>query len=105
MSQLYSDSIFWIETEKIKPNPYQPRRDFDEARLRELADSIRQYGLLQPVTVSRIEIEKPEGGLAVEYELIAGERRLRAAKLAGLAQIPAIIRQGDDSKAKLELAI
>ena len=105
MSQLYSDSIFWIETEKIKPNPYQPRREFDEARLRELADSIRQYGLLQPVTVSRIEIEKPDGGLAVEYELIAGERRLRAAKIAGLSQIPAVIRVGDDSKAKLELAI
>lgn len=105
MSQLYSDSIFWIETEKIKPNPYQPRREFDERALRDLADSIRQYGLLQPVTVSRIEIEKPEGGLAVEYELIAGERRLRASKIAGLSQIPAIIRQGDDSMAKLELAI
>lgn len=105
MSHLYSDSIFWIETEKIQPNPYQPRRDFDERALRDLADSIRQYGLLQPITVSRIEIEKPDGGLAVEYELIAGERRLRASKLAGLAQIPAVIRQGDDSMAKLELAI
>ncbi|MCU0660273.1 MAG: ParB/RepB/Spo0J family partition protein [Candidatus Pacebacteria bacterium] len=105
MSQLYSDSIFWIETEKIKPNPYQPRREFDERALRDLADSIRQYGILQPLTVSRIEIEKPEGGLAVEYELIAGERRLRASKIAGLAQVPVVIRVGDDSMAKLELAI
>ncbi len=105
MSQLYSDSIFWIEVEKIKPNPYQPRRDFDETRLRDLADSIRQYGVLQPLVVSRNEIEKPDGGLAVEYELIAGERRLRASKLAGLFQVPAIIRQGDDSMAKLEIAI
>lgn len=105
MSQLYSDSIFWIETEKIKPNPYQPRREFDERALRDLADSIRQYGILQPLTVSRIEIEKPDGGLAVEYELIAGERRLRASKIAGLQQVPVVIRVGDDSMAKLELAI
>ncbi len=105
MSQLYSDSIFWIEVEKIKPNPYQPRRDFDEAKLRDLADSVRQYGVLQPLVVSRIEVEKPDGGLAVEYELIAGERRLRASRVAGLSQVPAIIRQGDDSMLKLELAI
>ena len=105
MSQLYSDSIFWIEVEKIKPNPYQPRRDFDEAKLRDLADSVRQYGVLQPLVVSRMEIEKPDGGLVVEYELIAGERRLRAARIAGLSQVPAIIRQGDDSMLKLELAI
>lgn len=105
MSNLYSNSIFWIETEKIKPNPYQPRRDFDEARLKDLADSIKQYGVLQPLTVSRVEIQKPDGGLSTEYELIAGERRLRAAKLAGVAQVPAIIRVGDNSMMKLELAI
>lgn len=105
MSNLYSNSIFWIETEKIKPNPYQPRRDFDEARLKDLADSIKQYGVLQPLTVSRVEIQKPDGGLSIEYELIAGERRLRAAKLAGVAQVPAIIRVGDNSMMKLELAI
>lgn len=105
MSNLYSNSIFWIDTDKIKPNPFQPRRDFDEARLRDLADSIKQYGVLQPLTVSRVEIEKEEGGLATEYELIAGERRLRAAKLAGVSQVPAIIRTGDTSMMKLELAI
>lgn len=105
MSNLYSNSIFWIDTEKIKPNPYQPRKEFDEARLQDLAESIKQYGVLQPLTVSRIEVEKEEGGLVVEYELIAGERRLRAAKIAGISQVPVIIRVGDTSLAKLELAI
>jgi len=105
MSQLYSNSIFWIDIEKVKPNPFQPRREFDEARLRDLADSIRQYGILQPLTVSRIEIVKEDEGIEVEYELIAGERRLRASKLAGLTQVPAIIRVGDDNMAKLELSI
>jgi ParB family chromosome partitioning protein len=105
MSQLYSNSIFWVDTEKIKPNPFQPRREFDEARLRDLSDSIRQYGVLQPLVVSRSEVVKEDGGIAVEYELIAGERRLRASKLAGLDQVPVIIRVGDDNMTKLELAI
>lgn len=105
MSNLYSNSIFWIDTNKIKPNPYQPRRDFDEARLRDLADSIKQYGVLQPLTVSRLEVEKDTGGLVTEYELIAGERRLRAAILAGVPQVPVIIREGDTAIMKLELAI
>lgn len=105
MSQLYSNSIFWVDIEKVKPNPFQPRREFDEDRLRDLADSIRQYGVLQPLVVSREEIVKEDEGIVVEYELIAGERRLRASKIAGLEQIPVIIRVGDDSMAKLELAI
>ncbi|MFA6520314.1 MAG: ParB/RepB/Spo0J family partition protein [Candidatus Paceibacterota bacterium] len=105
MSNIYSNSIFWIDTNKIKPNPYQPRRDFDEAKLQDLADSIKQYGVLQPLTVSRVELEKDEGGLMTEYELIAGERRLRAAKLAGVSQVPVIIRTGDTAIMKLELAI
>jgi ParB family chromosome partitioning protein len=105
MSQLYSNSIFWVDIGKIKPNPFQPRREFDEDRLHDLADSIRQYGVLQPLVVSREEIIKEDGGIAVEYELIAGERRLRASKIAGLEQIPVIIRTGDDNMAKLELAI
>lgn len=105
-SQYFGDSIFWIEVEKIKPNPYQPRRDFDEARLKDLSESIRMYGVLQPLVVTRREYEKEDGGLAVEYELIAGERRLRASKLAGLQQVPALIRNGEeDSRIKLELAI
>lgn len=105
MNAIYSNSIFWIDTDKIKPNPYQPRRDFDTARLQDLSDSIKQYGVLQPLTVSRVEVEKEGGGLMTEYELIAGERRLRAAMLAGVSQVPAIIRTGDTSMMKLELAI
>lgn len=106
MSNLYSNSIFWIDTDKIKPNPFQPRRDFDEARLQDLSDSIKQYGVLQPLIVSRLEVEKEGGGgLVTEYELIAGERRLRAAKLAQVLQVPVVIRTGDTAIMKLELAI
>ena len=104
-NNLYSNSIFWIDTDKIKPNPFQPRRDFDEARLQDLSDSIKQYGVLQPLIVSRVEVEKEGGGLVTEYELIAGERRLRAAKLAQVSQVPAVIRTGDTAIMKLELAI
>jgi len=106
MSQFYNNSVFWIEVEKIKPNPFQPRRDFDPIQLKSLADSIRQYGVLQALVVTRKEIPREDGGLAVEYELIAGERRLRAAKLAGVLQVPALIRTSEDSDLmKLELAI
>lgn len=105
MSQLYSNSIFWIDVDKINPNPFQPRREFEPTKLKDLSDSIRMYGVLQPLVVSRVEHEKPDGGLVVEYELIAGERRLRASKLAGLTQVPVVIRVGDDNLMKLELAI
>ncbi len=105
MSELYTNSIFFIDVNKILPNPYQTRREFEEGPLKDLAESIRQYGILQPLVVSRIEHETPEGGLVTQYELIAGERRLRASKLAGLSQVPAIIRVGDDALMKLELAI
>lgn len=75
------------------------------ARLSDLAESIKQYGVLQPLTVSRVEVEKEKGGLVTEYELIAGERRLRAAIIAQVSQVPVIIRTGDTSMMKLELAI
>jgi ParB family chromosome partitioning protein len=104
MGQIES-SIFWIETDKIVPNPYQPRREFDQDRLKELSDSIRQYGVLQPLVVSRRETHLDDGSVKVEYELIAGERRLRASRLAGVTQVPVVVRTGDDSRAKLELAI
>ena len=101
-----SDSIFWVEVDRIKPNPFQPRKTFDELSLASLAESIRQYGVLQPLTVTRKEIERPGEGIYVEYELIAGERRLRASKLAGLLNVPVVIRTGEDSdRMKLELAI
>lgn len=100
------DSVFWIETDKIQPNPYQPRREFDEERLKGLAESIRQYGVLQPLVVTRKEVEKADGGIASTYELIAGERRLRASKLIGLKEVPVVIRAGEMSDTvKLELAI
>jgi len=105
-SQYFNNSIFWIETEKIVPNPYQPRKEFDAHALRDLSESIRMYGLLQPLVVTRREITKEDGGLATQYELISGERRLRASKLAGLTQVPVIIRAGEeDARVKLELAI
>lgn len=100
-----SDSIFWIEIEKIEPNPFQPRREFNEDALKDLARSIREHGVLQPILVTKQEIENPTG-LEVRYQLIAGERRWRAAKLAGLSQIPAVIRRGvPDDRIKLELAL
>lgn len=99
------DSVFWIDTDKIHPNPYQPRRDFNEEGLKSLAESIRQYGLLQPLTVTRRDVERDDGGLGSEYELIAGERRLRASKLIGLKQVPVVIRYGETNLTKLELAI
>jgi ParB family chromosome partitioning protein len=106
MSQFYNNAIFWVEVDKIKPNPFQPRREFDEAKLNDLARSIRQYGVIQPLTVTRREIQKPDGGIATEYELVAGERRLRASKIAGVTTVPALIRETeDDDKTKLELAI
>jgi ParB family chromosome partitioning protein len=106
MSQFQGDAIFWVEVEKIRPNPYQPRTEFDEARLKDLSDSIRQYGVLQPLVVTRHEEEKDGGGLVTFYELIAGERRLRASRLAGLLQVPVIIRAGEENeRTKLELAI
>lgn len=106
MSQFYKDSIFWVEVDKIKPNPYQPRREFNQTELQSLADSIRQYGVLQALVVTRKEIEKPDGGIATEYELIAGERRLRASRIAGLLQVPVLIKTGEENDLlKLELAI
>jgi ParB family chromosome partitioning protein len=98
--------VFWIETDKIKPNPFQPRREFDPEKLKDLSDSIRAYGVLQPLVVTRRELVKDEGGVAVEYELLAGERRLRASKLIGLPQVPVLIRTGaDGDREKLEISI
>jgi ParB family chromosome partitioning protein len=104
--QFVNNAVFWVEVEKIKPNPYQPRRDFDESKLQELADSIRMYGVLQPLVVTRKEVTRDDGSLFVEYELISGERRLRASKLAGIREVPVLIRQGEENdREKLELAI
>ncbi len=101
-----NDAIFWVEIEKVNPNPYQPRREFDQVKLKDLSESIRMYGILQPLVVTRKEVYHEHGGMSVEYELISGERRLRASKLAGLAQVPVLIRSGEeDPQLKLEMAI
>ena len=84
-----------LDTSKIKPNRWQPRRTFEEAPLRELAESIKLYGILQPLIV------RPD---ADGYELISGERRLRASKLAGLSAVPVIVREFSDSQIR-EIAI
>ena len=97
------ESVFWLELDRIKPNPFQPRREFDESALKELADSIKEYGVLQPIVVMRTQNDFTQG--PVMYELLAGERRLRAAKIAGLSQIPVIIRSEPSSKLKLEMAL
>lgn len=99
-----TESVFQIEVDKIKPNPHQPRRNFNEEALKGLATSIREYGVLQPLIVSKVERES-DSGTQVEYELIAGERRLLAAKMAGLYTVPAIIRRPQIEREKLELAI
>ena len=78
-----------IRIESIEANPYQPRTKFDEAALEELAQSIKTYGLIQPVTV------RPVG--SGKYQLISGERRFRAAQIAGLTEIPAFVRTVDDA--------
>jgi len=96
--------VFLIETNRISPNPQQPRRDFDEQELMELASSIREFGIIQPIVVTKIE-KDTETGTQVEYQLIAGERRWRAAKIAGLERIPAIIRSINLERDRLELAI
>lgn len=93
------EAVFLIKTEKIKPNPHQPRSDFDQEGLEALAASIEAHGVLQPLVVTRIEEEKD-----VEYQLVAGERRLMASKMVGLEQVPVIIRKPTE-KQKLELSL
>ena len=84
------DKVQEIEVEQIRPNRYQPREEFDEAALSELAESVSRYGVLQPILLRKL----PDEG----YELIAGERRLRAAKAAGLPKIPALVREFGDAE-------
>ncbi len=90
------EKVYQMPVEKITPNPYQPRQNFDEEGLEELAESIKEYGIIQPLILTKIS----DG----EYQLIAGERRWRAAQLIGLKNVPAIIRDLDEQK-KLELAL
>ena len=94
-SSFLSRRVLYLPVSSIRANPNQPRRHFDEAALRELAESIRQYGIMQPLTVRRT---------LTGYELIAGERRLRAAKIAGLRSVPCLLTAaGAESSSVLAL--
>ena len=89
---LLSQQVLYLSTDVLRPNPNQPRRDFDESALRELSESIRRYGILQPLTVRRA---------AEGYELIAGERRLRAARLAGVREVPCLLARSSAEESAL----
>ena len=82
-------NITYINIDNIRPNPYQPRKQFNKTSLEELCESIKQYGVIQPINVRKITTNN--------YELVAGERRMRAATMAGLKEIPAIIINVDDN--------
>lgn len=90
--EFLSSRVRYIPINTVRPNPQQPRRSFDETALRELADSIRAYGILQPLTV------RDRGGF---YELVAGERRLRAARIAGLREVPCLVAEVREEDAAL----
>ena len=88
--------VVFVPARAIRPNPAQPRKIFHEESLAELADSIRQHGILQPLSVRRV---------GTSYELIAGERRLRAAQMAGLTEIPCIVMSMDDKESGMAAMI
>lgn len=99
------ENVFYVEINKIKANPDQPRQDFDQEGINELSKSVRKYGVLQPLLVTKVETETLRG-LEVSYQLIAGERRLRASQVAGLPQVPVIIRdEFENKKDRLEVAL
>ena len=91
-----SNQVAMIPLEDIEVNPFQPRKDFDEDSLNALVDSIKVHNLIQPITVRRLDNKK--------YQLISGERRLRASKLAGLSEVPCYIRVANDQE-MLEMAL
>lgn len=93
---MQSGSIIEIPLSQIEVNPFQPRTSFEEQSLNELADSVKIHGVIQPITVRKIENNK--------YQLIAGERRLRASKLAGKKEIPAFVRSASDQES-IEIAL
>ena len=94
--QEQTEGLRQLPLQKVEPNPNQPRRNFDPEALEDLAESIREHGILQPLTVR----EMPSG----YFQIIAGERRWRAARIAGLDQVPALVIEADDRKAT-ELAL
>lgn len=91
------DDFLEVPIEKVASNPQQPRHNFDEKEMADLAASIKEHGVIQPLVVAKIAPD--------QYELIAGERRLKASKLAGLKMVPVIIREESGEREKLELAL
>ncbi|MEX0689966.1 MAG: ParB/RepB/Spo0J family partition protein [Candidatus Paceibacterota bacterium] len=98
------ESVFQIEVDKINPNPYQPRKEYNEDDLKDLASSIREVGIIQPLVATKVE-EESESGTRVEYQLISGERRLRASKLLGMKTVPVIVRRSSGNRDKLSMAL
>lgn len=90
------NSVATIRVQQIETNPFQPRTNFEESALQELSDSIRQHGIIQPITVRKLGYDR--------YQLISGERRFRASQMAGLVEVPAYIRIADDQE-MLEMAL
>lgn len=96
VAKTLSSNVAMIELNAITVNPYQPRTEFDQIKLEELSNSIRTYGLIQPVTLRKLDNDT--------FQLISGERRFRASKMAGLTEVPAYIRFADDQE-MLEMAL
>ena len=96
-SEALQDDFLEVLIEKVASNPQQPRHNFDEKELQDLANSIKEHGVIQPLVVAKIAPD--------QYELIAGERRLKASKLAGLKMVPVIVREESGEREKLELAL
>ncbi len=93
--QVKAKNVLYVEIEKIEKNPHQPRKNFNKTKLQELADSIKEHGILQPLVINKA---------GDNYQLIAGERRLKAAKIVGLSQVPVVVRDGSEQE-KLEIAL
>ena len=89
------DKVTEVSLQQLRPNPYQPRKNFDEQSIQELAESIKQHGVIQPIIVRSV---------VKGYEIIAGERRYRASQLLGLSTIPAVIRSFSDQQV-MEIAL
>ncbi len=97
LDETEDEKFFLCDIDKIKPNPNQPRSYFDEEKLNALAESIRERGVIQPLLVSRAKGNR--------YDLIAGERRLRAAKIAGVDEVPVVVMEPGSDNESLELAL
>ena len=97
----HRDTVFYLPVNQIQPNPLQPRKSFDDEALQELATSIQESGVLQPIIVSRVHND----GNTPRFQILTGERRWRASKIAGMKEIPALIRDLPSDQENLRLAV